>query len=153
MSMQMQVTGFIVIAVEKGLSMKHNLLIASMLVLNLMATVSSAETVYQWTDRQGQIHYGDVPPASVNSRPIVLQQGSERVENQTGLRPSERERIVLMEQRQRQQHRRAQKARTRTDKQRTARRTGCADNREMLNISRGRDTFKQYARFLRNNCW
>jgi len=133
--------------------MKRNLVISFILILNLTAAVSATEIAYQWTDRRGQIHYGDEPPSSINSRPIMLQQDSKRVENQAGLRPGEQEQIEQIEQRQKQQQRRAQAARARTDNRRAARRTDCAKNRELFEISRGRDAFKQYARYLRNNCW
>jgi hypothetical protein len=137
----------------EGAIMKLSMLVALLLILPLTAMVNATETAYQWTDRQGQIHYGDAPPASVKSRPIMLRKESKQGDNQVGLRAGERRQIVQIEQRTREQQRRAQAARTRIDNQRASKQARCANNRKMLNISRDRDTFKQYARYLRNNCW
>lgn len=133
--------------------MKQNLIIFIILKLTLTGSVSTAETAYQWTDDQGQIQYGDRRPSSVESRPIILQRDTILADSHTGLRPGEHDRLSQIEQRQRQQQHNAHTTRTRADRQRTTRRTRCADNREMLKNSRGRGTFKKHSRYLRNNCW
>ena len=137
----------------KGPPMKQNLFIFIILGLALSGAVSATGIAYQWTDNQGQIHYGDKSPISVETNPIILQRDASRADSHSGLRPGERERLNKMEQHQRQQQRSAQATRTRTDRQRAAQRARCADNREMLKNSRGRDTFKQHSRYLRGNCW
>jgi hypothetical protein len=139
----------------KEIAMKQNLVLLLILHLNLTlaAMVNATETAYQWADSQGQIHYGDKPPDTENSRSITLNQDSKRVHSEGGLRPGEREQIKEIEYRQRQQQRRTQTARTLSDRQRAARRTACVNNRVMLKASRGRDAFKEYAKYLRNNCW
>ena len=137
----------------KELTMKYALFMLIILESTLPRSVSAAETAYQWTDNQGQIHYGDKPPISLESNPIILQRNTTRVDNHSGLRPGERSRLGKMEQQQRQQQRNAHTARIRTDRQRAAKSERCADNREMYNNSRGRDAFKKHSRYLRNNCW
>ena len=133
--------------------MEQNLIIFMILMLTLTGSVSATETAYQWTDDQGQIQYGDRRPVSVESRPIILQQDTILTDSRTGLRPGEHDRLSQINQRQRQQQHNARATKTRADRQRTARRSRCADNREMLKNSRGRDTFKKHSRYLRNNCW
>jgi hypothetical protein len=129
---------------------KKNRVRLAILILALNGIVTATETAYQWTDGQGQIHYGDKRPVSVKSRIITLQQGTD---NPIGLRPGERNRLDQMELRQRQQQHRTHTARTRADQQRAAARARCADSREMYKSSRGRDAFKKHSRYLRNNCW
>jgi cobalamin-dependent methionine synthase I len=133
--------------------MSQNPVILFFLNLTLPVVVGATGTAYQWTDKQGQVHYGDTPSASDNPRAIILQQDTTGVESQGDLRPGERDQIRHMNQRQLQQQRRAQTRRIHADRQRAARRADCASNREMLKTSRGRDAFKQHARYLRNNCW
>ena len=133
--------------------MKQNLIIFMILKLTLPGSASAAETAYQWTDDQGQIQYADRRPISIESRPIKLQRDTILADTHSGLRPGEQDRLSQMEQRQRQQQHHAHTTRTRVDRQRTARRSRCADNRERLKNSRGRDTFKKHSRYLRNNCW
>jgi len=123
------------------------------LYLTLPCWVCAMDSAYQWTDPQGQIHYGDKPPVSNDARIITLQGNPSRVDSQPGLRPGEHARLDTMEQRQRRQQQRAQTSRTRAGRQREARRTLCAENREMLKKSRGTNNFKKHSRYLRNNCW
>ena len=131
--------------------MKQRLLI--ILALTLPGSVSATETAYQWTDSQGQMHYGDKPPISIESHSITLQRDTIREDSHSGLRPGERDRLSEMKQHQLQRQRSARAARIRTDRQRAAGRARCADNREMLKNSHGSDTFKKHSRYLRSNCW
>lgn len=133
--------------------MKQGLCLFITLGFILLDSTSAAETAYQWTDDQGRIHYGDRLPANGKSRTIILQRDINQANSLSGLRPGERDRLSQLEQHQQQQRRRAHTARTRTDHQREIKRTLCTNNREMLKKSRGRDTFKKYSRYLRNNCW
>ena len=121
--------------------------------LTLPGIACATDSAYQWTDRQGQIHYGDQPPASNDSRTITLQRNRSREHDQSGLRPGEHAQLNKMEQRKRQQQHRAQTARTRSDRQRATRHSRCAENREMLKESTGNENFKKHSRYLRNNCW
>jgi hypothetical protein len=138
---------------KKKTPSKQILAMLSLLNLILTAMANATETAYQWTDKQGQIHYGDKPPDIVTIRSITLKQEPKRVQREGGLRPGERDRITEIEHRQRQQQRRAQTSRMQRDRQRAARRAACANNRVLLKASRGRDAFKEHARYLRNNCW
>jgi len=133
--------------------MKQGLCLFITLGFILLDSTSAAETAYQWTDDQGRIHYGDRLPASRKSRTILLQRDRNQANSPSGLRPGERDRLSQLEQHHQQQRRHAHTARTRTDHQRETKRTLCSNNREMLKNSRGRDTFKKYSRYLRNNCW
>jgi hypothetical protein len=133
--------------------MKWTLFVLFVVELALPDNVNAADTAYQWADEQGQIHYGDRLPASISSRIINLQRSSSKAARHTGLRPGERKQLDNLEQRQRQQQRRAQAAANQADRQRANQRAQCAENREMLKNSRGRDTFKKHSRYLRNNCW
>jgi len=133
--------------------MGHGVIAALILYLTLPGIVGAMESAYQWTDKQGQIHYGDKPSTSTDSRTITLQRRMKRADHQSGLRPGELDQINKVEQRQRQQQQRAQTAKTQSDRQRAARRSRCADNREMLKNSSGKENFKKHSRYLRNNCW
>ena len=133
--------------------MQRRLIAALMLYLVLPGIVRAMDSAYQWTDKQGQIHYGDKPSASADSRTITLQQRTNRANSQSGLRTGELEQLKKMEQRQRQQQHRAQTAKIHTDRQRAERHSQCAENRKMLKKSRGNENFKKHSRYLRNNCW
>ena len=133
--------------------MQRALIAASILYLALPGVVRAMDSAYQWTDKQGQIHYGDKPSASADSRTITLQRRVKRADNPSGLRPDELDQLSKMEQRQQQQKHRAEVAKAQSDRQRAARRLLCAKNRAMLKKSRGNENFKKHARYLRNNCW
>jgi hypothetical protein len=133
--------------------MKQDVVIIVILCLTPPGIVCAMDSAYQWTDSQGQTHYGDKPPASSDSRMIALQRNIPRAGSQSGLRPGEYAQLNKIQQRQRQQQHRAQTAGTHSDRQRAARRSRCAENREMLKKSRGNENFKKHARYLRNNCW
>lgn len=133
--------------------MKRGMAAIFILYFTLPCSVYAKDSAYQWTDMQGQIHYGDKPPVNNQSRTITLQRDMTGMGSQSGLRPGEHARLKKMEQRQRQQQQRAQVTRTRSNRLQAARRSRCAENREMLKNSRGNENFKKHARYLRNNCW
>ena len=133
--------------------MRQELIAALLLYLALPDIVCAMDSAYQWTDKQGQIHYGDKPSASVDSRTITLQRRVKRADNPSGLRRGELDQLSKLEQRQQQQKHRAEAAKAQSDRQRAARRLRCAKNRAMLKNSRGNENFKKHARYLRNNCW
>ena len=132
---------------------KLHVVTAFILYLTLPCRVCAMDSAYQWTDPQGQIHYGDKPPLSSDARTITLQGKPGRLDSQPVLRPGEHARLDTLEQLQRQRQQRARTSRTRADRQRNARRTLCAENREMLKKSRGTNDFKKHSTYLRNNCW
>ena len=107
--------------------MRREWIAALLLYLVMPDIVGAMDSAYQWTDKQGQIHYGDKPSASADSRTITLQRRVKRADNPSGLRPGELDQLSKMEQRQQQQKHRAELAKTQSDRQRAAR--------------------------LRNNCW
>ena len=133
--------------------MKQGVITALMLYLALPDIVQAIDSAYQWTDKRGQIHYADKPSTRNDSRAIPLQGRIKRADKPSGLRPGELDQLDKMEQRQRQQQHRARTARTHSDHQRAARRSRCAENREMFKNSSGNENFKKHARYLRNNCW
>ena len=133
--------------------MQRELIAALLLYLALPVIVRAMDSAYQWTDKQGQIHYGDKPSASTDSRTITLQRRMNRADSQSGLRPSELDQLNKMEQRKRQQQHRVQEAKAQSDRQRATRRSRCAENRQKLKKSRGNENFKKHSRYLRNNCW
>ena len=126
------------------------------LLLSLTAmqrTACASDLVFQWSDAQGQIHYGDTPPLAEKAETITLERSPHAGNNTQGLRPGERALLGTIERRQQQQQTRSRAARSRVDEQRTALRKQCRNHREMLKLAQGRDNFKQHARFLRSNCW
>ncbi|MGB5177790.1 MAG: DUF4124 domain-containing protein [Gammaproteobacteria bacterium] len=133
--------------------MKQEVAAIFILYLTLPGSICAKDSAYQWTDKQGQTHYGDKPPVNNESRAIALQRDMTGIDSQSGLRPGEHARLGKMEQRQRQQQQRTEVTRTRSKRELAARRSRCAENREMLKNSRGNENFKKYARYLRNNCW
>ena len=133
--------------------MQRALIAASILYLALPGVVRAMDSAYQWTDKQGQIHYGDKPSASADSRKITLQRKVKQADSEPGLRQGELTQLNKMEQRQRQQQHRAQAAKIDSDRQRAARRSQCAENRDMFKNSSRNENFKKHSRYLRNNCW
>ena len=133
--------------------MKRGVAAALMLYLTLSGVVHAIDSAYQWTDKQGQIHYGDKPSTSTNSRTITLQGRIKQLYSPSGLRPGELDQLYKLEQRRRQQRHRAQTVENRSDRQRAVKRARCAENRSMFKNSSGNESFKKYSRYLRNNCW
>ena len=68
-----------------------------------------AETVYRWTDAQGQTHFSDLPPPSPSVTAITLQADSTRTP--TGLRSGERTTLHAIELRLQARHRQVEAAR------------------------------------------
>lgn len=119
----------------------------------LQRTVCATDLVYQWSDSQGQVHFGDTPPLAEEAEAITLESNPHAGNNSQGLRPGERTLLDTIERRQKQQQARSRAARSHADKQRAALRKQCSNHRERLKLAQGRDSFKQHARFLRTNCW
>ena len=119
----------------------------------LQHTACATDLVYTWSDAQGQVHYGDIPPRAVEAEAIALERDSHAGNKPQGLRPGERTLLGTVERRQQQQQTRSRTARAHADEQRAALRRQCRSHRERLKLAQGRDDFKQHAQFLRNNCW
>lgn len=119
----------------------------------LQRTACASDLVYQWSDAQGQVHYGDAPPLAEEAETITLERYPHVGSNTRGLRPAERTLLGVIERRQQQQQARSRAARSHADEQREALRKQCRSHRERLKLAQGRDNFKQHARFLRSNCW
>ncbi|MDN5848430.1 MAG: DUF4124 domain-containing protein [Nitrococcus sp.] len=45
----------------------------TVLLAALTATATAATRVYQWSDRQGQVHYGELPPVGHSAQTIDVQ--------------------------------------------------------------------------------
>jgi hypothetical protein len=37
----------------------------------LLAAAASADAVYRWVDKDGQVHFGDLPPGSAHASPVI----------------------------------------------------------------------------------
>lgn len=119
----------------------------------LQRTACASDLIYQWSDAQGQVHYGDAPPLAEEAETITLERHPHVGSNTRGLRPGERTLLGVIERRQQQQQARSRAAGSHADEQREALRKQCRSHRERLKLAEGRDNFKQHARFLRSNCW
>lgn len=133
--------------------MKQGVIAALMLYTILPGIAGAIDSAYQWTDKQGQIHYSDKPPTSTDSTTITLQGRIKQADRPSGLRPGELDQLNKFEQRQQQQQHRTQTIESRSDRQRAAKRALCAENRIMYKNSSGHESFKKFSRYLRNNCW
>ena len=122
-------------------------------VTSLQHTACATGLVYQWSDAQGQVHYGDTPPLAEEAEAVTLERDPHAGSKPRGLRPGERALLGTVERRQQQQQSRSRAARSHADEQRATLQRQCRSHRERLKLAQGRDDFKQHARFLRNNCW
>ena len=133
--------------------MRLKLTLLVILTRLLAGPASAAESAWQWTDSQGQVHFGDRPPVNSESSAIDMQHSPGRSNGSHGLRPAERKLLGQMKRRQQQQQRRTQATGKRADRERAANRARCDEHRKKLRSVPGRDAFKEHARYMRNNCW
>lgn len=119
----------------------------------LHSTACATDLAYQWSDAQGQVHFGDKPPLAQEAQAITLGSTPYTGSRSQGLRPGERTLLGTIERRRQQQLTRSHSAKSRADKQRATLRKKCRNHRERLKLAEGRDGFKPHARFLRSNCW
>jgi len=123
----------------------------TLLLCSVLSTGTCADSIYQWTDRYGQIHFADSPPDSAATTATLLP--GTQPPAATGLRPGEVAVLQAFEQRTERQQQRARRARQRSTQQQTAARATCRTHREQLRSSTGKDAFKKHARYLRTHCW
>ena len=127
--------------------------IISVLLLTLPDTAAPAATIYQWSDKQGQVHFSDTAPTSSMTSNSIQQSAPPGNHNASGLRPTERELLLKIQQRTRQQAQRAQARGLQNKHKRAEQWEHCKTNREKLHDSAGKETYKQYSRYLRKHCW
>jgi hypothetical protein len=125
---------------------------SSALLLALQASCACADTIYRWTDQQGQVHFSDSPPGSAIAASEIQHPNPPR-NSGNGLRSSEIELLQQIQQRSQQQAQQAQARRLKSARERAEQWERCNDNRKKLQGSRGHDTYKQYSRYLRKHCW
>lgn len=125
--------------------------LTGLLLLTGFTTGTVAGSTYQWTDRNGQMHYGDSPPHQADTTEIRLH--GKRTTTGTGLRPGEHAALQRLEQRADRQQQRARAARRHSTQQLAAERDACRAQRELLQQAQGKDGFKQHAQYLRTHCW
>jgi len=132
----------------------HNYtIITVVLLLMLQDTSITAATIYQWSDKQGQVHFSDTAPASSMSSTSIPQQNPPLNSAASGLRPAESELLLQIQQRSRQQAQHAQARGLQNKRIRAEQWERCRTNREKLHASTGNEIYKQYSRYLRKHCW
>lgn len=119
----------------------------------LLAAPATAGTVWQWTDARGQVHFSDTAPHQSLETEQITYPAKPSAPAAGGLRPGERKRLQLMQQRQRRQLQQASEARRRSDRTTAARRKNCQATREQLHASHDREQRKHHATRLRRHCW
>jgi len=133
--------------------MRDHAILVGVLLLTLQGTSASADTIYRWSDKQGQVHFSDISPAGARS-PITLLSSEPPPETDVnGLRPTEIELLLQIKQRAQQQAQRAETRRLQNNRKRAEQREHCTANRKKLQNSTGDESYKQYSRYLRNHCW
>jgi len=133
--------------------MRNHPLITGILLLTLQDTSIPATTIYQWSDKQGQVHFSDIAPADTISSTSIPKPDPPRNNSASGLRPTERELLLQIQQRSRQQAQRAQARGLKNKLKRAEQWERCEANREKLHDSTGKEIYKQYSRYLRKHCW
>ena len=133
--------------------MRSHTIITGVLLLTLQDTSIPAATIYQWSDKQGHVHFSDIAPAGAMSSTSITQPDPPRNNAASGLRPTERELLLKMQQHSRQQAQRAQTRGLQNRRKRAEQWERCKTNREKLHDSTGKEIYKQYSRYLRKHCW
>lgn len=128
-------------------------LISWALLLTLQNTAVLADTIFQWSDKQGQVYFSDTAPSgSLSVTRITAPDPPRRIES-TDLRPGEKELLLRIKQRTQQQAKNAQARRARNSRKRAEQWKRCESYREKLHNSTGEESYKQYSRYLRKHCW
>lgn len=117
------------------------------------AYAAPADTVWQWTDAGGQIHFSDTRP--VQGTPPGREFRIERQPPKTaaGLRPGERDNLREMERQRVQRRQQSRAARQRTSHATAMHRNTCRSSRDKRRSTRDREQRKHHSGFLRKNCW
>ena len=127
--------------------------ITGALLLTLLDTAVLADTIFRWSDKQGQVYFSDTSPGSAISATSITAPDPPRKVDGSGLRPGERELLQQMEQRARQQAKSAQTRRLQNSRKRAEQWERCDSYREKLHNSTGEETYKQHSVYLRKHCW
>ena len=133
--------------------MRNNTIIAGVLLLTLQDSPVVAGTIYQWSDKQGQVHFSDTAPAGAMSSASIPTPEPTLKTDTSGLRPAESELLLKIKQRSQQHAQRAQARGLQNNRKRAEQRKRCESSREKLHASMGKETYKQYSRYLRIHCW
>jgi hypothetical protein len=112
-----------------------------------------ADTVWQWTDTQGQTHFSDTPPAGTTLPGRQIKFDNKATGAASGLRPGEREALRRLEQRRTHQQQSALITRQHSDHAVAAHRATCRATRDKLRSTRDREQRKRYSAYLSKHCW
>jgi hypothetical protein len=112
-----------------------------------------ADTLWHWTDLNGQSHFSDTPPAQASASGRQIRLDSRPPAAAGGLRAGERQALRRLEQRRTRQQQQALAARRRHDQAMAARRDSCRASRDQLRRAREREQRKQLSGYLRKHCW
>lgn len=125
---------------------------ATIALLVLQGTLA-AGTIYRWTDRHGQPHFGDTPPGGHSTAIPGIASETSPGPGRPGLRHGERRELDRLAQ-QAAQRRLARQTRGRKAHQhREQTRQSCREMREHLRDTRDDVLRKHYAHKLRELCW
>jgi hypothetical protein len=133
--------------------MHSSTVIAWALLLTLPDTSALADTIFRWSDKQGQVYFSDTAPNGAMSAIRIMEPEPPRKVDGSGLRPAERELLQQIEQRTLQQAKSAQTRRLQSSRKRAEQWERCDSYREKLHNSMGEETYKQYSVYLRKHCW
>ena len=133
--------------------MRSHTAITGVLLFSLQDTSIPAATTYQWSDKQGQVHFSDTAPSSSMSYTSITRPDPPRNNTTSGLRPTEKELLLQIQQRSRQQAQRAQARGLQNKRKRAEQWERCKTNRNKLHGSTGKEIYKKYSSYLRKHCW
>lgn len=119
----------------------------------LLVTSVLADSIFRWSDKQGQVHFSDTAPGDAMSATTITEPEPPRKIDRNGLRPAERELLQRIEQRTQQQAQSAQLRRLQNSRKRVEQWERCESYREKLYNSPGEESYKEYSRYLRRHCW
>ncbi len=112
-----------------------------------------ADTVWQWTDAQGQTHFSDTLPAETALPGRQISLDNKAAGAASGLRPGEREALHRLEQRRTHQQQSALITRQSNDHAVAAHRATCRATRDKLRSTRDREQRKRLSGYLSRHCW
>lgn len=133
--------------------MRGYTVITWVILLMLPDSPVPGDTIFRWSDKQGQVYFSDTAPNDAMSATRITAPDPPREIDASGLRPAERELLLRIKQRTQQQAKIAQTRRLQNSRKRDEQWEHCETYREKLHNSTGEETYKQYSRYLRNHCW
>jgi guanylate kinase len=128
-------------------------IITWVMLLTLPDSPVLGDTIFRWSDKQGQVSFSDIAPNDAMSVTRITEPDPPREIDGSGLRPAERELLLRIKQRTQQQAKNAQARRLQNSRKRAEQWEHCESYREKLHNSSGEETYKQYSRYLRTHCW